>query len=519
MSLEKELACYRALMEKIYDYEHALALLKFDSMTVMPPEGAYRRNRAIATISEQLYAMQTGDELYEVTNSLYESLKDDSKLPSYLAYSIKETKREFDELKDVPKELFLDLESVKMEADASWKKARAAEDYSLFKDDLYRIANLTAQVQSCKKSLKSGDDGIFDSLLSDCEPGMDTATYDRLFNDIKQELIPLIKEIMAKKRMRMGQLAIYGRNKTDRLSTNHTKYQEEEAQNYLLKYIGFDFNKGTTSQGLHPFTMGFSHGDARFLNNFHEDDCIRSMFSSIHEGGHAIFWQNVNPEFDSLPADGCKYAALNESQSRFFENILAHNIAFWEPIYDDISDILPGLKAITLDEFNNIINNVKPTYIRTSADELTYCLHIILRYEIEKEIFVNHACVNDLEDMWNEKTKEYLGIVPPKPSLGILQDMHWGNGLFGYFPTYLLGNVYDGMLLSAIERDLGSVDDILRNKEIGKITKYLNENIHYYGNTKLPKDTLKDVCHEDLTAKQLINYYKKKYNKLYDLNV
>ena len=210
---------------------------------------------------------------------------------------------------------------------------------------------------------------------------------------------------------------------------------------------------------------------------------------------------------------------VHESQSRFYENILGRNKNFWLPIYDKLGELLPQFKEITLDEFYHEINHVRNSLIRTEADEVTYCFHIILRYEMEKAIFRDHVPVAKLPELWNEKMKEYLDIVPANDSEGILQDMHWSDASFGYFPSYLLGSIYDGMYLEELEKELGSVDELLAAGKIGEITKWLNRKIHWYGSTRTPKEVIANVCGKEVSAEPLIRYFKEKYSKLYDLNV
>ena len=279
----------------------------------------------------------------------------------------------------------------------------------------------------------------------------------------------------------------------------------------LLDYIGFNSEKGAAGRTEHPFTLNFSSKDVRVTNHYYENKPISSIFSAIHEGGHGIFEQNVNPEFDGTVAGSCCYMGIHESQSRFYENMLGRNKNFWIPIYDKLGEILPQFKDITLDEFYQEINRVENSFIRTEADELTYGIHVILRYEIEKAIFRDNVDVNELPALWNQKMQEYLGITPKNDTEGILQDMHWSGGSFGYFPSYLLGNVYDGMLREQVEAELGSIDTILAEGRIMEITKWLNEKIHKYGSTRLPKDTLLAVCGREVTAKPLIQYFKGKY--------
>ena len=241
------------------------------------------------------------------------------------------------------------------------------------------------------------------------------------------------------------------------------------------------------------------------------------MYSAIHEGGHAIFEQNVNPAYDGTIAGSCCYCGIHESQSRFYENVLGRNKNFWVPIYEKLGELLPKFKEISLDEFYHEINHVRNSLIRTEADELTYCFHIIIRYELEKAIFRDGVSVEELPKLWNEKMQEYLQITPANDAEGILQDMHWSDGSFGYFPSYLLGNIYDGMYLEEITKEIGDVDTILREGRIGEITKWLNEKIHQYGSTRLPKEVIEKVCGKEVSAQPIIDYFKKKYTEVYSL--
>ena len=263
--------------------------------------------------------------------------------------------------------------------------------------------------------------------------------------------------------------------------------------------------------------MNFTSKDVRVTNHYFENEAINSMFSAIHEGGHAIFEQNVNPDYDGTVAGSCCYMGVHESQSRFYENILGRNKNFWVPIYDKIQDLLPVYKNISLDEFYKEINHVRNSFIRTDADEVTYCLHIIIRYEIEKAIFRDGVKAAELPKLWNEKMQEYLGITPENDAEGILQDMHWSDGSFGYFPTYLLGSIYDGMFLEEIEQEMGDIDKILSEGRIKEITKWLNDKIHKYGSTRTPAEVIENVCHKEISAEPLLKYFKDKYAAVYGI--
>lgn len=283
----------------------------------------------------------------------------------------------------------------------------------------------------------------------------------------------------------------------------------------LLDYIGFDTDAGATAESEHPFTTDLCIGDVRVTNHYKEDDPLSAMFSAIHEGGHAIFGQSIDPAYEGTALEQVNMMGLHESQSRFFENILGRRISFWEPIYGKLGELLPQFRQIPPETFDRAINDVHPSLIRTEADEVTYCLHIILRYEIEKAIFRDNVPVDDLPQLWNDKMEELLGIRPENDAEGILQDMHWSDGSFGYFPSYLLGSMYDGMFLEALEKEKGSVDTILREGRIHEITAWLNENIHRHGSRYTSAEVLERVCGQALSAQPLLHYFNEKYARLY----
>lgn len=411
-------------------------------------------------------------------------------------FIVKKMKRDFDKNKQIPAEVFERYVRAQSEAEHFWEEAKNKSDYSIFAPKLKEIIELTKEITG----YTDPDKEIYDALLNQYEEGMDSVTIDKIFGELKEELVPLIAQVTAEKMP-----------KNSKFEGVFDADAQEKVQKMLLDYMGFSWEKGAVGRTEHPFTLNFSSNDVRVTNHYHEDNPISAIFSAIHEGGHAIFEQNVNPEFNGTVAGSCCYMGIHESQSRFYENILGRNKNFWIPIYDKLRDILPQFKEISLDEFYREINRVENSFIRTESDELTYGMHIILRYEMEKAIFRDGVNVNELPALWNQKMQEYFNITPENDAEGILQDVHWSGGSFGYFPSYLLGNVYDGMLKEQVEKELGDIDTILAEGRILEITKWLNEKIHKYGSTRLPKDTIMEVCGREVTAQPLIQYFKEKY--------
>lgn len=498
--LEKKLKDFLELKKQ---YDHVTTLLYWDMETGTPKLGQQAHVDALTYFSTRSFEMGTSDELEQMLQALskpkeYEALDDTMK------FIVTRMKRNMDKDKRIPKDLFEAFVRAQAEAGNAWRDAKNASDFSMFAPHLEKMIEMRKEITGYTDPGKE----IYDALLDNYEEGMDTETIDHLFGDLKKELIPLVKQILAAKQP-----------DDSKFKGHYDVDAQKKVQNLLLDYIGFSKDAGSVGETEHPFTLNFNSKDVRVSNHYYEEEPLFAMFSAIHEGGHAIFEQNVNPAYDNTVAGSCCYMGVHESQSRFYENILGRNKNFWLPIYDKLGELLPQFKEITLDEFYHEINHVRNSMIRTEADEVTYCFHIILRYEMEKAIFRDHVPVEKLPELWNEKMKEYLDIVPANDAEGILQDMHWSDASFGYFPSYLLGSIYDGMYLEELEKELGSVDELLAAGKIREITKWLNQKIHWYGSTRTPKEVIANVCGKEVSAEPLIRYFKEKYSRLYDVNV
>lgn len=492
---------FKEYLSRMQQYSQVVTLLYWDMDTQMPKEGFARHSDALTYFSTESFKLSTSEELKRYLEQLNTPEELDA-LDGDWQFIVKRMKRDIDLDSKIPVEFYSAYVREQAASKRAWEEAKQASDYGIFAPHLQKMIEMTKELQGY---MHPGEE-IYDVLLNQYEEGMDSATIDRIFEELKAGLIPLVHRILK------------ARQPDDRkFRAFYDIDAQKKVQKLLLDYIGFSWEKGTTGETEHPFTLNFSSGDVRVTNHFHEDQAIDPMFSAIHEGGHAIFEQNVDPKLDGTVAGSCCYMGIHESQSRFYENILGRNINFWIPIYGKVQELLPALKEVSLDEFFHEINHVRNSLIRTEADEVTYCLHIIIRYEIEKAIFRDGVSAEELPKLWNEKMQEYLMVTPDCDAHGILQDMHWSDGSFGYFPTYLLGSIYDGMFLEQIEKELGPVDDILREGRIKEITHWLNEKIHRYGSTRLPKEVIEKVCGREVSAQPILRYFTEKYTRIYQL--
>lgn len=485
-------------LEKMQHYEHVTSLLYWDMKTTVPRQGMAAHIEAVTYFSAEHFAMSTADELGQMLEELaapeeYETLND------VWQFVVRRMKRDFDRNRRIPPEVYEAFVRAQAESEHAWVEAKKSSDFSAFAPHLQKMIDMRRKIAG----YTDPDKEVYEALLDEYEEGMDSATIDRLFQELKQELIPLVQKITNLPQQENEAFHVYADPDI-----------QKKVQWMLLDYIGFRRDAGAVGETEHPFTMSFSSKDVRVTNHYYEEDPLSAIFSAIHEGGHGIFDQNVNPEYDGTVAGSCCYMGIHESQSRFYENILGRNKNFWIPIYGKLGELLPQFQRVPLEEFYHEINHVRNSLIRIEADELTYCFHIILRYEMEKAIFRDRVPVEELPALWNQKMKEYLQIVPENDGEGILQDTHWSDGSFGYFPSYLLGSIYDGMYLERLQQELGPVDELLAEGRILEITKWLNEKIHWYGSTRNPREVIEAVCGKEVSAEPLIRYFKEKYAEI-----
>lgn len=497
-NLIKKFKNYRSRMDK---YTEAVELLTWDMQTGAPKESIDHKIDGIGFFSTEIFRMSTAEEYGEMLEQLsrpeiYQELDEAMQL------TVKRETKDYERFKRVPEDFYEEYTKATARSEQAWEEAKEANDFSIFEPHLDKIISMTKEYV---RYMEPGEEP-YEVLLDMYEEGMDSEAIDKIFDELKEGLIPLIKQIS---KMPEPDLSA--------LEGIYSKESEKKAQDLLLEYIGFNFNCGKTGESMHPFTTTLCPGDVRVTNSFDETNPVDAMFSAIHEGGHAIFEQNIDKKYEGTSAAVVNMMGLHESQSRFFENILGRNINFWKPVYGKIGEIMPQFKKVSPEVFERAVNYVKPDYIRTQADEVTYCMHIVLRYEMEKAIFCDNVPTEELPALWKEKSQELLGVTPPDDGRGILQDMHWSDGSFGYFPSYLLGSVYDGMLLEAAGDELGDINEILAEGRIKEITKWLNEKIHQYGSLYNSREVLQRVCGKEVSAQPLLKYFREKYTRIYNL--
>ena len=493
---------FKEYLNKINQYEQASNILQWDMQTCMPYNGGDSNTDVLTMLSSKSFELSVSDKMKDLLDNLTNP-ETFNNLDSISKKMISECKKQYDDNKNIPSNLYSKYIQVVSQSEQTWQKAKSDNDFKTMVPYLKEIIELTKEMYSYSKP----NVDTYNALLDDYEKGITANQLDTIFKELKEGTIPLIEAIS--KNDKINQHIFNG---------HYPIHLQERLSNYFLDVINFDFKSGCLSQSEHPFTTGInSPYDVRITTNYDINDIRSSLFSVLHEGGHAIYEQNINPKLVGTRLNTGASMGIHESQSRFYENIIGRNLSFWKKHYNKVCEILPSYSNISLDKFYKGINSVEPSLIRIDADELTYNLHVIIRFELEKALFSGNLEVKDLSTAWNDKMKEYLGIIPKDDTTGVLQDCHWYSGLFGYFPSYSLGNIYSGQFLNQIEKELGPIDCLIEDDRLVDINNWLKVNIHQYGLMKSPTEIIKDSCNSDIDTKPIIKYYTDKYSKIYNL--
>lgn len=500
LNTKKEI--YLQIRGKLQAYEYALTIINWDTETEAPVGALEKRSDVIGTLSSMYNDLVFSYEYIDAVNYLYEHRDECDDL---FKREICKVKKNLDSTLKLPKELIVEASIVTSKAGPAWVEAKINDDFSIFEPHLTKIVEIEKQMI---KYLETDELKGYDVLLDQYEEGMTKEKYNKFFDLLKKDLVPLIKEISNTK---------YTHNQ-DFASLIYPVDKQKEFAKYIASVMCFDYTRGLDKESEHPFTSGNSRYDVRLTNHYYEDYFVSSIFSMIHELGHATFEQQVSEKLDDTILGGCSAMALHESQSRFYENIVGRSYVFWQRHYPKLQEVFKDqLKDVPLEDFYHYINKAECSLIRTEADELTYPLHIMIRYDLEQALLSGEIEVKDLPKHWNEAYKDYLGVDVPNNKLGVLQDIHWAGGSFGYFPTYALGSAYSAQFYNAMKKDL-NIDEAFSSENLKAVNKWLEENVHQYGDSKTPGDILKDATGEDFNPKYYVDYLLDKYRKLYNLN-
>lgn len=490
---------FRELIKKQKAYGYMMALVGWDSQTEAPRDSFPRRAEVMGFMSGEMFKMMTSKETVELIYAL-DAKK--AELDDMTAREVKKAKKEIDKIVKIPEAEFVEYQSLLQLAQVNWEEAKAKSDYSLFKDNLQKIFDTNKRFVS----YYGIDDDPYNILLDEFEEGMSMKEYDAFFDTLKRDLVPFVKEVLEKTK---------NRKNADFVFRHYSEAKQKEFSEYLLDVMKFNRNRGLLKKSVHPFTWNTSPTDVRLTTRYMEDYALSCIFSVIHELGHATYEQQIDTKWDDTLLSNGTSMGIHESQSRFFENTIGRSYAFWETHYPKFQEIFPEqTKDISLKEFHKAVNHVEASLIRVEADELTYALHIMVRYEIERMLMQGKATIDELPKLWNRMIKEYLGVEPQNDAEGVLQDVHWSGGMIGYFPTYALGSAYAAQIYNTLKKEV-DIDKAVRENKMELINSWLKDKIHQYGSSKTPKEILVSVTGEEFNPRYYVEYLKEKYTEIY----
>ncbi|MCF6408168.1 carboxypeptidase M32 [Pseudalkalibacillus salsuginis] len=495
---------FQELTQRITSYNEAIGLMVWDLRTGAPKRGVEQRSEVIGMLSSEVFKLSTSKEMKECLDtlgdsSLYPNLGEITKK------AVQEAKEEYERNEKIPEAEYKEYVITQSKAENVWEDAKAESDFSKLQPYLEKLV----QFKKNFVSYWGHKDHPYNTLLDLYEPGVNVETIDRVFKQLREAIVPLVQDVVNSKHQ----------PETSFLFEHFPADQQREFSRHVLKQMGYDFHAGRLDETNHPFAIGLNPGDVRVTTKYDEADFRTAVFGTIHEGGHALYEQNISKDLiGTLLCTGTSMG-IHESQSLFWENFVGRNQSFWENNYETFKSYTNGqFDQVAMNDFYRAINVAGPSLIRIEADEMTYPLHIIIRYEIEKGLFSNQIQVKDLPGIWNEKMDEYLGIRPKHDGEGVLQDIHWSGGDFGYFPSYALGYIYAAQLKHAMLSDLPDFDQKLKDGNLLPIKEWLTKNVHHHGKMKKPIEIIKDVTGEGLNAQHLISYLTDKYQEVYKIN-
>jgi carboxypeptidase Taq len=494
--------------------EKISALLHWDQETYLPEMGVENRSEQLALLEgmahEKFTAPETG-RLLDALGSVPENPGGDERLPPLERDFLKVLRRNYDRAVKLPAGFVAAAAKAEGLSQAAWVKARQKSDFSLF------LPHLAAMIDFARKkalywsagSARGGGEttgGIYDTLLDIYEPGMPAAAIDQVFKPLGERLSALLKKIASRPEPDHSFLdGDFGADSQARFSHR------------LMDYLGFDTRRGRLDISAHPFTTTLGADDIRITTRYLEKNLLSGIFSTIHESGHAFYEMAFPQEIrGSSLADGASMG-IHESQSRLWENVIGRSIGFWEGLFPELQNHFPVLKGIALDRFYRAVNQVRPSLIRVEADEVSYSLHIILRFELEKGLFSGEIDPAKLPEIWRNMMKELFALEPENDAEGVLQDIHWSMGSFGYFPSYALGNLYGLQFFNKLCGDVPGVDEHIRRGNFVPIHAWLRDTIYVWARRLDPPDLLKKVTGEGLSVYPFLKYIEEKYTRIYEI--
>lgn len=506
METKEKITKIKEILDEKIAYENAISILNWDLETEAPKQAVDGISKTISFLSGKSYSTVINDEFKNLVYSI--NVEELDEIDKKLIEVVK--KDTFETLEKIPKEEYEKYSELSVLSTKKWEEAKKENNFDIYKDYLKEM------IETNKRFIKyRGYEGNpYNVLLDDYEPEMLVDDIDKFFYDVREKLSPFIKKIVEKRKNEKNEIKeIFETLKYD-------INKQKELSKYVLDIIKFDFNRGVLKESEHPFTSGTDKNNVRITTHYYENNLLSALYSTIHEGGHALYEQNICDCIATTILGTGVSMGIHESQSRIYENMFGRSKEFLSFIYPKIDEMFElSAKGIDENKFYKLANEVEESLIRVEADELTYPIHILIRYELEKEIFekVDEVVnVDELSKKWDEKYEKYLGIKPSNYSEGILQDVHWSCGLFGYFPSYALGSAYAAQIYNAINKQI-NINEEMKKGDFTKINEILKENIHKFGKMKTPKQLIENMTGEKFNSQYYVDYLINKFSEVYEI--
>ncbi|MFN8177300.1 MAG: carboxypeptidase M32 [bacterium] len=497
--MKTEMKAFLDRWAEYQDLSKASQVLEWDQETMLPEGGAPARGDHLATLAkvahEKLVARDFRKALKEAEGA--------ATAPRDKAM-LREARRDHHRAAKIPGELVEEVTRAESRGLAAWRKAYRTSRWNDFESYIMTIVRLKRRVADAV-----GYAGVpYDAMLDVYEPGATVAELDPLLGALEEATKPLVRKIAASKKRPDGKIVTRKFPKDAQLAFGRE----------VVAAMGFDFSKGRIDLSTHPFCSGFGPGDVRLTTRVFEDELKPCLFGLIHEAGHGLYEQGLDEKLQRTPVGTAVSLGIHESQSRLWENVVGRSIPFWKHFLPKAQAVFPEqLGGVSLEAFHFAVNEVVPSFIRVEADEVTYNLHIVLRYGIEKGLFDGTIRPKDLPTIWNRRMKELLGIVPERDSEGVLQDIHWGMGLYGYFPTYSLGNLYAAQIWDAVKRDMPDIESRIEEGSFLPLREWLRKKIHRWGREYPAAELMRRATGKTPDSRYFTEYVNAKYGELYDL--
>ena len=489
--MNKNYTDYSIAMKEIADLSGISSLLQWDQEIYLPKQSGASRARQLSLISGLLHEKSTSNSISTLIDDLLQS----SNLSELERKNLEISKRDIVRRSKLTKEHVESSALLTSQAYESWELARSENDFRLFAPNLEKLI----QLKQKEADLIGYSEHPYDALIDEFEPGMLTSNLDRIFG----QLLSGLNELLSRKPAKINDDFMY---------FNYPKNLQWDAGIEVLKIMGYDFTKGRQDISTHPFTITIAPDDVRITTRIDENNLYEMMWSCIHEGGHALYEQGISTGTFGTPHSEAASLSIHESQSRLWENHIGRGNSFWIYYFDHLKNRFPEqLKAVQTSTFLNAINQVKPSLIRTNADELTYHYHIIIRYELEKQLIEGSLKVSELKDKWNALYKDYLKIDVPDDVRGVLQDVHWSHGSFGYFPTYTLGSLYAAQFYHSAQQQITDLEQQISKGNMAPLLQWLRKNVHAKGRLFTSEELCKQISGERLNDSYFLEYAKKKF--------